>query len=389
MNNGYYKEKMTDYYSEKLFNLTNKDEDFLQKLIDDRIEESPNLEYKRELPLKNIELAKDISSFANANGGRIIYGIEEENHKPKKLYPLNPDLKETIENVILSNISPKLSVKIIPIDSIKYEGKKYYVVYVLRSLEGPHMIISGKDYRYYKRVNFSTVPMEDYEIRDMIEKNLKLKQDIASKIKKRKILFFDSYKQQQNKEYVRLVCIPISSYNINLDEIDLKQFEKSGYYMNSLLENHNFVNYKKGKICEYGLLRYRDSNIEDYEKKYLYIDEKGYIEYAHLGIVLENQKFGLQLNDYDVIGKDLIGYVYFIRDFLKKLNILSEVLFFIEINKIKETVLAPTNSYLRSRKHLYLEFKWEDKKYYPSFEIIDNPNGVIRYFADRIFKSYG
>jgi len=54
----------------------------IQKLIENKIEESLTLEYKRELSRNNKEIAKDISAFANTSGGVIIYGIEEKGHIP-------------------------------------------------------------------------------------------------------------------------------------------------------------------------------------------------------------------------------------------------------------------------------------------------------------------
>jgi len=53
----------------------------LEKIIQLGIEESIHLEYKRELN-NNEKIAKTISSFANSDGGNIIYGILEEGHKP-------------------------------------------------------------------------------------------------------------------------------------------------------------------------------------------------------------------------------------------------------------------------------------------------------------------
>lgn len=57
-------------YKEKFFNLTEEDEPFLQNLIDNKVKESLNLEYKREL-IENNKFARKVSSFANAIGGII------------------------------------------------------------------------------------------------------------------------------------------------------------------------------------------------------------------------------------------------------------------------------------------------------------------------------
>ena len=66
-------------------------EEDLQALIDNSVLEIKTIEYKQSLP-SNAESAKkeflaDVSSFANASGGDIIYGIVEdkETGTPKSL----------------------------------------------------------------------------------------------------------------------------------------------------------------------------------------------------------------------------------------------------------------------------------------------------------------
>ena len=53
----------------------------LRKLCDDRCPESNSLDFKRELPGNSDkdkqELLKDVCALANADGGDLVYGIEE------------------------------------------------------------------------------------------------------------------------------------------------------------------------------------------------------------------------------------------------------------------------------------------------------------------------
>ena len=94
-------------------------EDDLNALIRDRIEEFTRLEYKREVNLSNKgrkEICRDVSSFANGQGGVIIYGIEEEKREnlgsiPKSIVPItDAAIKETIENMLLNGVSPKMTL---------------------------------------------------------------------------------------------------------------------------------------------------------------------------------------------------------------------------------------------------------------------------------------
>jgi len=59
------------------------DEAILQALVDNQVAERRDLEFKRDLPGRNDEQVReflaDITSLANAQGGDLIYGIEDEN----------------------------------------------------------------------------------------------------------------------------------------------------------------------------------------------------------------------------------------------------------------------------------------------------------------------
>ena len=87
------------------------DEPDLQDLIDQKVEESLELEYKGPDALgatdgKKNEISKDVSAFANSAGGTIIYGIVESSGPPPRvpveMNGVNPSTysKEWLEQVI-------------------------------------------------------------------------------------------------------------------------------------------------------------------------------------------------------------------------------------------------------------------------------------------------
>lgn len=155
------------------------DKEKLQRLIDDREEESLTLEYKAADALgksseKKREVSKDVSAMANSAGGVIIYGIREyddegRQHLPEKIDGIERAeySKEWLEQVINSNIQRRIENVIIhPVSVSGDEGKGVYVVEIPQSTTAHQ----AKDYRYYKRFNFESVPMEDYEIRDVMNR---------------------------------------------------------------------------------------------------------------------------------------------------------------------------------------------------------------------------
>lgn len=142
----------------------------LEDLMSNEIEESINLDYKSARSLdksdrKKKEIAKDVSAFANSDGGIIIYGIVEENHKPQEIdFVDGNDLtKEWLENVIDGNIQQRiLDILIYPIRKNNDLQKTVYIVKIPPSVNAPHI---SSDNKYYKRYNFKSVPMEEYEVR--------------------------------------------------------------------------------------------------------------------------------------------------------------------------------------------------------------------------------
>ena len=94
----------------------------LQRLITNLIPESLHLDYKQSESLrrKNTdEVSKDVSAFANADGGVIIYGIVEADHVPVRIDDGVDETvfnRERLENLITSNISPRIEgVRIHPV----------------------------------------------------------------------------------------------------------------------------------------------------------------------------------------------------------------------------------------------------------------------------------
>ena len=190
-------------------------------LIENEVKESIYLDFKEADALgksdgKKKELSKDIASFANSDGGVIIYGIKEENFKAHSLSFVNGNeyTKEWIEQLINSTIQRHISgIKIFPVRFDSSVEKTVYVIQIPRSLDAPHI---SRDKRFYKRFNFESVYMEEYEIRQLYGR------------KSKSLLLIGGYSISQldsTEDTVRLRLeasiindgdIPESSYKLNL-----------------------------------------------------------------------------------------------------------------------------------------------------------------------------
>jgi hypothetical protein len=144
----------------------------LQRLIDDGIQESLTLDYKASPALSKDskprdELCKDVSALANSAGGQIIYGIEEKDGKPWKIDDGAKGItREWIEQVIDSNVQPRiLGLTITPVQLTS--GNAFVITVPQSTSRGAHQ---APDKKYYKRQNFQSIAMEDYEIRDIMKR---------------------------------------------------------------------------------------------------------------------------------------------------------------------------------------------------------------------------
>lgn len=153
--------------------------DRVNRFIENKVEESTALEYKRAASLvkdsdrKKEDLVKQVTAMANAAGGMIIYGIAEyddksKKHVPEKLDPIDRSeiSKEWLDSIIHS-IQPCIDgVSIHPVADVDDTNKVYYVIEVPQS----HTAHQARDFRYYRRRNFQIQPMEDYEVREVMSR---------------------------------------------------------------------------------------------------------------------------------------------------------------------------------------------------------------------------
>lgn len=152
----------------------------IEQLIKTKAEESIYIDFKQADALgmndkKKLELAKDVSAFANSAGGIIIYGIKEINHVADSYSYIDGNVysKEWIEQIIQSRIQSKIDgLRIIPIRIDNDIKKSIYLIKIPESPQAPHMT---SDKRFYKRYNFESVQMEEYEIRNLYNRKDKTK----------------------------------------------------------------------------------------------------------------------------------------------------------------------------------------------------------------------
>lgn len=147
----------------------------LEQLIRDGTQESLTLDYKRSDALARDskprgEISKDVCAFANSAGGQIIYCIAERDRIPVAIDGgADPDriTREWLEQVIDADVQPRVEGLVITPIPLTAGGNGFVVSIPQAAARAPHQ---ASDHRYYKRQNFQSVPMEDYEVRDVLRR---------------------------------------------------------------------------------------------------------------------------------------------------------------------------------------------------------------------------
>jgi hypothetical protein len=144
----------------------------LQELITNGVSERRTIEYKQSLPghadEDKKEFLADISSFANAAGGSVIYGMQATEGNPVALTGMqvaNVDgEKLRLENMIRDSIAPRIigvELGSIPVST----GGIALVVRIPRSLLSPHMITYRAYSKFFSRNSAGKYPLNVEELR--------------------------------------------------------------------------------------------------------------------------------------------------------------------------------------------------------------------------------
>lgn len=161
--------------------------DDIESLVNNSVCENKHLDYKRELHIDTDsdkkEFLADISSFANSNGGDIVFGIEEDNIEkvPTKIvgipYENDDVLIRKLEDFIRQSIQPiilNIEYKVIEIA----DNKCILIIRVPQSLIAPHRVEYKGHNKFFTRNNKGKYQMDVNELRLSFNSGLDLEKRI-------------------------------------------------------------------------------------------------------------------------------------------------------------------------------------------------------------------
>lgn len=150
------------------------------RLLENKVQESMTLDYKQELPGTNDEARKeflcDISSFANEQGGVMLFGFEEEKDRegkntgiPKRICGLSganiDQTQSRLLNIIQDGLDPKLYG--VTLRSLAVGKLTILLLGIPRSMTSPHIVWFKKSGKFFRRNSAgSKYQMDVHQIRE-------------------------------------------------------------------------------------------------------------------------------------------------------------------------------------------------------------------------------
>jgi schlafen family protein len=146
----------------------------LKRLVEQQLAEWKTIEYKESLSVDTDSAKKkflsQVSSFANAVGGHLIYGIRAKNGVPAEL--CGQELENAdgsvlrLEDILRTGIRPRIPGVLIR--AVPMEGDKFAIVIrVPKSWYRPHQVVFNNEFRFYSRASNGKYLIDVDELRSV------------------------------------------------------------------------------------------------------------------------------------------------------------------------------------------------------------------------------
>lgn len=258
----------------------------LQYLIDNEVCEGKEIEYKSELHIETgderREFLADVSSFANANGGDLIFGIVEDNDTklPTSISGIQmkneDEIIRQIENMLRDSIQPRIPdirFKMMPVNDNKY----VLIIRVAPSFITPHRVTYKGWDKFLTRNSKGKYQMDVNELRTAFN----MTQEFSKQI--------EDYKLN------RIAEIGANRYRILQDEypifviqlLPISAFQRNNFYsINEIYSTMNSVESSSFNIANNKQITVDGVIINDvYRQAFNNLNRTAYAHYKTNGII--------------------------------------------------------------------------------------------------------
>lgn len=170
-------------FDKSLSEITYKDINDLLYLKQER--EGQRLDYKKEFHKEGKEFAKDVTAFANSEGGYIIFGIDEKENIVCGINDMVGNIKidDWISNTLNSNASEIIKYELRFISISDEENPSYLLILLIsESINKPVYVTADQKSICYIRKGSSTFSAKPNDIKQMYKKSSKNKEQVQIKV---------------------------------------------------------------------------------------------------------------------------------------------------------------------------------------------------------------
>jgi len=376
-----------------LENITEKD---LQELVKNNVLEKRTLEYKSALPGgsdgDHKEFLADASSFANTNGGDLIFGITEADGSLQSEIGIdipNPDTEiARLENMMRDGINPRISTDFKVLDLTS--SKKALILRVKPSLEAPHRVTYRGHDKFYRRNSNGKYAMDVAELRtaflqgsDIVEKIKRFRETRISEIE-----FGNTPNPLVNNDaFIAIHILPLAAFNTStkIDSKTLSDLNRGQYQSFKPFYSHGYSH----QINLEGVMAYM-THQDPITRTYTQLYRNGIIEAVESKIIADYGASSKQLPT-GAIESEVLNYAQEMIGLLSQLGFTPPLYIFLSLVGIKGFHLGIPQGFAISEKYairqdrlllpeVIIESPTENiaKKFRPVFDVIWNAGGISK-----------
>ena len=197
--------------------------------------EGRNVEFKLELPQKDVTFLKTAVAFANCQGGRFVFGIRNEDHA---VIGMDDDTlfqdMDTITNIVSDNCEPAIMPNVYP---LTLEGKSLIIVEIDVGRQRPYYVKSfGMMDGTFIRVAAETRKAEEYMVKELMFEGAHR--------------FFD-----------KTVCLGLEATDDDINALCRSLQETAGRYRQTKTDSQPLREVTRNQLLSWGILTKKDNQI--------------------------------------------------------------------------------------------------------------------------------
>jgi len=350
----------------------------IEQLKSNKICESQILDYKKKF-LEDNKLLKQVSAFANTQGGFLIFGVEEtgKGGYPKEIVGIDRGQinKERMEQIILSNIQPRLNVKIQIIEH-QETSKAIVVVQIPNSYLKPHM--NQRDNKFYKRYEFEALPMTELEVSNTYRRRFMGYKEMENYLSD--LLGYEFLEGNALYQIVgRIIIIPTVLSHM-IDTSDVKEFD----WMNQLQFKPKSYPIPTNPIPSTNGIktqRTRDGEVvEAWE-----VHRNGCIQY---GTIFETEVDGKKVFMANGFCVKLLHILQFASTLYQKYNFFGDVKIVCNLHRLKDSLILLPHRFHRYIEHPCQVYTLNVSREFPTNMVESKYEYITSGIMNEIFNSF-